>query len=312
MKHAELTKLLVGQHVAEGADCLKLSAHRFVHTQEWEALKQYQQDFLRCYAVGASSLKSVLVGRSAAKLLDMWTIPAADERVELALVGGKAPSKSEWLEGTMFHHMRVPEMDLWTVPKIDAVGVPGDIRLTTPVRTAVDIARFHGYKAGVVAMDGLMQGLPEWKRRELWHELSAVVKRLAGKRGIGEARKALSLVTNLSESPYESLLRMLLHEAGIHVELQMWIGRYYRADMVWGKVVAEVDGLQKFEDTPHDEVLKQLKRDNWMREQGYEVLRFYVLELLFHPEKCIRRILEAKARSEKTGPVLTPATRRRP
>ncbi len=308
----DLAKLVVGQCVAEGERCVQLSAHRFVRADAWEALKPHEREYLRCYAAGASAHRSVLVSRSAARLLDMWTIPDGTEAIELAQPHGNPPSTSDWPDGHQYRHMRVPESDIRGIARIDDIGGAREIRVTSPIRTAVDIARFHGVVQGVVAMDSLLQHGTLEQKRVRWGLINATIARLKGKRGIANARRALELATPWSESPYETLMRMILHHEGIEVEVQLWIGHDYRVDLVWGNLLIEVDGLAKFEDKPHKAVIEQLKRETWLREQGYEVIRFFTLEIRRRPEECVRRVREAKQRADDRGEPRVPATRLRP
>lgn len=308
----KLTDLLVGQAVAEAEACVKVSSRRYVRVDAWNALRPYEREYLRCYAAGSSAHRSVLVSRSAARLLNMWTIPDGKEVIELAQPHGTPPSTKDWPDGLLYRHMRIPESDVYFIHRTDRIGADRKIQVTSPARTAIDIARFHGVRQGVVAMDWLLRfGTLQEKRRQ-WETIQAKIARLKGKRGIANARQALELASPWSESPYETLLRVILHENGIEVEMQLWIGPNYRVDLIWGTLVIEIDGLDKFENKPHDAVLSQLRRETWIREQGYEVIRFFTREILRNPEECVRRIREAKARADKRGEPKVATTRERP
>ncbi|MGV0346023.1 endonuclease domain-containing protein [Corynebacterium coyleae] len=208
--------------------------------------------------------------------------------------------------------MRIPESDVYCIHRTDCIGADRKIQVTSPERTAIDIARFHGVRQGAVAMDWLLSFGTLQEKRRRWETIQAKIARLKGKRGIANARRALELASPWSESPYETLLRVILHENGIEVEMQLWIGPDFRVDLIWGNLVIEIDGLDKFENKPHDAVLSQLKRETWIREQGYEVIRFFTREILRNPEECVRRIREAKARADKRGEPQVAATRQRP
>lgn len=130
--------------------------------------------------------------------------------------------------------MRIPEVDRASISLLD-----GDtVLLTTPARTAVDVARLHGAHHGAVAMDSFLHQFDPGARAEL----EATVRRLAREKGIAHARTALAWSSSLSQSPYESLLRVVLQEEGITAQQQMWIGPYVRTDLLIGQVVVEVDG----------------------------------------------------------------------
>ena len=105
-------------------------------------------------------------------------------------------------------------------------------------------------------------------------------------------------------------MRVILLEHGIEPELQMWIGKY-RVDLLWGKVIIEVDGYMKYEDKPHDQLMEQMKRENWLKEQSYEVVRIYPSDILRDPDACIARIRQAKELADARGPVLVEASTER-
>ena len=67
---------------------------------------------------------------------------------------------------------------------ITALGQNDEVKLTTPVRTAVDIARWHGVKEGVVAMDSLFFGKLDAFKGGIHTELEETIHRLSGNRGI--------------------------------------------------------------------------------------------------------------------------------
>lgn len=306
MDQAGLVGLLVGRGDVEKQACLKLSATRFIPVEAWAGLQRHEQEFLRCYAAGVAAHKSVLVGRSAARATGMWVLRKEPELVELAQRGGHPPSKSQWPDGVVYRNVPVPAIDVWEAE------LAGHLRFTTPSRTAIDIARFHGVRDGVVAMDGLFHGQTPIAQHTARAGLAETMERLAGKNGIGLARRAFELCSEKSESPFETLFRIILAEHGIVVLEQMWIGKRFRVDLLWGTLVIEIDGYIKFEDMPHAEVMKMTRRENWIKEQGYEVLHLFPIEILTDEAECVRRVRAAKARADNRGPVAVPATSRRP
>ncbi len=288
--------------------CEKLSATKFIATSDWQALKRHEQEFLRCYAVGAATRSAVLIGRSAAAIHSIWTLPDNDAPVHLAHPKPRGPKF--WPQGVTYSSMHIPNMD--TIA-FTPTGTTDKLRVTNPVRTAVDIARIHGVRHGVIAIDSLFHKAQKpWERQKIREDLEAAIRRMTGKKGIDKARQALEWSSTCSESPYESLFRVVLREHGIVVQEQMWIGKHVRPDFVWGQAVAEIDGAVKLDEDPKRAALEQLQRENWIRSQLYEVLRITVPELLRNEAECVRRFLEIKARSELLGKPLTKATRERP
>lgn len=303
MDRARLVGLLVTRGDVDKQACVKLSATRFVAAETWNELKRHEQQFLRCYAAALATRTAVLVGRSAAQVNGLWVLPAQREVAELATGGGNPPPRKQWPDGVEYRHM--------TVPEIDVVGT-SRVRATRPTRTAVDIARFHGVRDGVVAMDSLLSGESLANQAEIRGELLSTIGRMTGKKGIANARRALDLCSGLSESPYESLFRLILLEHGIAAQEQMWIGPDARVDLLWDQVVIEIDGAMKYELVPHETVRKQLKRENRLREYGYEVVRVSPSEMLHDEAACVRRVIQAKARADARGPASVLPTRSRP
>lgn len=312
MDQAKLVASLVARGDVEAQECVQLSATKFVPTAHWTSLKRYEQEFLRCYALGVSARRSVLVGRSAARVYGMWVVGKDPETVELAQRNGHPPSTSQWPEGVVYRNIALPNIDVREFDAFDPAGGGGQLRLTTPTRTAVDIARFHGVRDAVVAMDGLYRNKTPLELDTIQEAIASTIKRLTGKKGVGLARRAFELSSVKTESAMESLFRVILLEQGIRVREQMWIGRRFRVDFLWGKLVIEIDGYVKFEDMPHAEVIKMTKRENWLKEQGYEVVHLFPVEILFNEADCIRRAVEGKARADLRGPVSVPATSYRP
>ncbi|MCG7278893.1 DUF559 domain-containing protein [Corynebacterium imitans] len=308
MDRRALIALLVRPGKAHEATCRQLSASKFIAESDWTQLKKHEREFLRTYAAGTAAHKAVLVGRSAAIVSGIWTLPIAEDAVTLANPAHPAPWRAQWPRGVKYRSMRIPSTDYYSFS-----ALPGDtIRTTTSARTAVDVARLHGVRHGVVAMDSLFYQAKPYEHERIRAELEDAVTRLTGKRGIAHARKALTWCSTKSQSPYESLLRVVLRQRGIAVEEQMWIGRYARPDLLWGQLVIEVDGDAKFAGNGQAAALEQLARENWIRMQHYDVIRVTPRELLRNEERVVREILDLKEHSSLLDAPLTPATHSRP
>ncbi|MCG7253324.1 DUF559 domain-containing protein [Corynebacterium hadale] len=304
-------RALIGHLIRPGsADelaCTKLSATKFIATSVWQQLKPHEQEFLRTYAVGAAAQTAVLVGRSAAVVSGIWVLPDRHAPVTLSYPEQAVPGKASWPKGVQYRRLRIPEADRY------AFTLERDtVQVTTAARTAVDIARFHGVRHGVVAMDSLFYQVERKDHHRVLAELEEVVDRLVGKQGIAHARKALAWCSRKSQSPYESLLRVVLRERGIEVAEQMWIGQFVRPDLLWGQLIIEVDGDAKFAANGQVAALEQLERENWLRLQHYDVVRVTPRELLRDEAGVVQQILELKEHSSLLDAPLTPATSSRP
>lgn len=308
MDRRALIALLVRPGKAHEATCRQLSASKFIAESDWTQLKKHEREFLRTYAAGTAAHKAVLVGRSAAIVSGIWTLPIAEDAVTLANPAHPAPWRAQWPRGVKYRSMRIPSTDYYSFS-----ALPGDtIRTTTSARTAVDVARLHGVRHGVVAMDSLFYQAKPYEHERIRAELEDAVTRLTGKRGIAHARNALTWCSTKSQSPYESLLRVVLRQRGVEAAEQMWIGPYARPDLLWGQLVIEVDGDAKFAGNGQAAALEQLARENWIRMQHYDVIRVTPRELLRNEERVVREILDLKEHSSLLDAPLTPATHSRP
>ena len=281
---------LVGPGRADEQECIKLSATKFIAKTVWNGLKLHECEFLRVYAAGTAAHKAVLIGRSAAMIQSNWTLPIRDAPVTLANPERMPPRKAQWPKGVEYRAMKIPPTDYGVVTP---AGEP--LRVTTRTRTAVDIARMYGVRHGAVAMDSLFYRQSFAEQDRIRTQLRACIDRLAGKRGIANARQALEWSSTRSESPYESLARVILRERGIVVQEQMWIGRYARPGLLWGQLAIEIDGEGKMEGK--EAALDQISRENWIRIQRYEVARVPPRDILRDEEGVVRQILELKERS---------------
>lgn len=307
MDRKALAGELIGRTSTRGLACQQLSATKFIPDSAWFGRIAHEQHFLKCYAVGAAAYRSVLVGRSAGRVQGLWVISRRDETVELTNPNGHPPVRSQWPEGVRYRHMKLLDDDIATLTL-----TPNDhVRVTRPVRTAIDIARFDGVRPGVMAFDSLFFGIDDYEQRQRRFDIERTLPKMSGMRGIERARQAFALSSKLSESAFESLLRVILHEHGITVQEQMWIGDY-RVDFLWGQLIIEVDGRVKYEGQANDAVLAQTAREDWLREMGYEVIRIKTHELLTNEDACVSRIISLKRRSETRGPVRVEASRKRP
>lgn len=115
-----------------------------------------------------------------------------------------------------------------------------------------------------------------------------LLERLQGRRN-GEARGALSIVTGSAESALEVVTRLMLIDAGYHVQCQVRIEGVGRVDfLVEGVLVVEVDG-----DAYHSsrrERTRDRRRNNTATAQGYSVLRFGYEDIIYHPDKVLAQV----------------------
>jgi very-short-patch-repair endonuclease len=170
-------------------------------------------------------------------------------------------------------------------------GIP----MTTPERTWRDLAMVLTPPALLAATDQLLG---------MGCTILGLQTQLAGRpsgRGAARARAVLPVADPRAESPMESVLRWLLHAAGLpRPELQHEVfapgGRFLgRADLAWPdrKVLVEFDGDVHRE---RDVFVHDLRRQNQLVAAGWIVLRFTSADVLGRPDEVVAEIRRALGR----------------
>ena len=171
------------------------------------------------------------------------------------VVAGQSASalhRAKWVDAQapvhlLYEHRRPPAgihtwLDRVADDEIQAItGIP----LTTPARTAFDLACRYPIVKAVAAIDALAHAT-----RLSVAQAELIADRYKGHRNIRRARKALDLVDAGAESPRETWLRLLLIEAGYprpQTQIPVW-GEYRELvavlDMGWEdvKIALEYEG----------------------------------------------------------------------
>lgn len=174
--------------------------------------------------------------------------------------------------------------------------VAGDVverlgmRMTTPQRTWRDLAATLSPPALLAVTDQLLRFLCTSA------ELHAQLALRPSGRGSARARAVLPVADPRAESPMESVLRWLLHAAGVpRPDLQhvIWTpAGQFRADFAWPerKVLVEFDGAIHREGRVF---LRDLRRQNALVAAGWTVLRFSGADVLGRPEEVVAQVLRA-------------------
>lgn len=152
------------------------------------------------------------------------------------------------------HEWKPPARDKAAIPLVrHAIPLPERDRtvvrgrpVTTLERTLVDCARWlPGSRALVVADSALRAGVDQEVVREILAEA-------AGRQGVRQARSIVELADPRAESPGESIVRWLVHEAHLGapelaVEAETWRGTYW-IDLGWPdlRIGIEFDGAVKY------------------------------------------------------------------
>jgi hypothetical protein len=235
---------------------------------------------LRTRSVAAwlwSGRRGVLAGRAAAALHGSSWIDDG-EPVEMVWRNPHPPA------GVITRSQRVDGDELARV-----AGLP----VTTPARTAFDLARQLPTDEAVARLDALKRAKPF-----SIEEVLLLVNRYPGARGLRRLRSVLSRVDAGAASPKETWLRLLLISAGLpapttQIPVQENWRRIGVLDMGWEKykVAVEYDGDH------HRSDRRQYARDQWrlrrLEELGWIIVRVIAED---KPEDVVRRVREALGR----------------
>jgi hypothetical protein len=201
---------------------------------------------------------AVLSGRSAAVL---WGVDLAgpDDDVECTVAPG---CRSGAVQG-----IRLTRRVLQDDEVCERLGV----RLTTPLRTALDIARIERLEDAVVCLDRFLRaGLVPLA------QITEAATTLTGP-GCRRVRRAVGMADGLAESPQETRLRLLLHASPLPRPVAQCVVRdgdgtfVARVDFGWPehKVALEYEGAWHGE---RQNVMKDRKRLNRLAAAGWTVV----------------------------------------
>jgi very-short-patch-repair endonuclease len=164
------------------------------------------------------------------------------------------------------------------------------VQVTTPERTAFDIARLLPTDRAIPVLDALANAT-----HVKVADLAAFANARPGARGVRRLRAALPLIDGGAKSPQESRLRLLLVRAGIPApETQIeFVDRYgiarIRVDMGWRtwRVAVEYDGIQHWADRYQRSW--DIDRIAMLEAMGWVVVRVSA-EMLSRPGVIVERV----------------------
>lgn len=155
---------------------------------------------------------------------------------------------------------------------------------TTVARTAADCARCLPEREALVVIDQVLA------RRV---SMEDVLTHLPGARN-GPARRVVERGSALSGSSGETVGRVVLTDAGLHVQQQVFFrGVGYVDLLVEGRVVVEIDGFAYHRDAR--QFALDRRRDASLVCMGYRVLRFTWLDVVRRPDYVVATVLAVLA-----------------
>lgn len=145
------------------------------------------------------------------------------------------------------------------------------VRVTTPLRTAVDLACELSRRDALAALDALSR-----RCGMTVADMNLLLGRYRRRRGVIQARELVQLTDPRAESTGESWARLEIHDRELPPpEPQFWVRidgvATYRLDLAYpkAKVVVEYDGVE-FHSGPRRE--QDEERRDWLRRHGWYVI----------------------------------------
>jgi very-short-patch-repair endonuclease len=248
----------------------------------WGKTSPLTEHALRVLAVRTVAGRDMAASHHTAAILHGLALyPEAPDLVALTRPPGNRSNRQK--AGLIIHSAELP-----TGHTAKRQGVP----VTTVARTVVDIARNSSFMSGVVTADNALN-------RELTTKQAMVAVCDSCDRwpGVRKAREVISFADPLAGSVLESCARVMFRQHGLEPpQLQVNIRGddfSYLVDFFWPRydVIAETDGAVKYADPKL--AIKQLKRDQKLRDAGYTVIHFTWAELFGSTTVVIARIRRA-------------------
>jgi hypothetical protein len=237
-------------------------------------------------------VRAVLLGAPAGALVSHLTAAAlwgldvplvpGDQRVHLTVA---PPTRVRNRADRRIHVSAVPS---WQIQHRAGVAV------TSPGRTWRDLAAVAPPAALLAVADQMLA------RRYPRAAFDRILDGAVGARGVRAAREVIAVADPLAGSPMESVLRWLIHQAGLPTPTLQHVvtaagGRFLgRVDLAWPeqRVLVEFDG------NVHRErrvFVGDLRRQNGLALAGWTILRFTSADVLGRPEQVIAAIRAALA-----------------
>ena len=215
----------------------------------------------RCDALlRRASASSFLCVWSAARAMSI-PLPTRIERSRVVDVGVHAPSSPPEGRGVRGHSLALDETD---------IQIWNGLRVTSPEETWCSLGNRLTIPELVAAGDYLIHhDLPIAIRESLERRVTKWVS----KRGVRKLRYALGLLSERSESPQESVLRVIVLEAGfrgleVNYPIRTSGGYSYRADLAFPLHKVIVEYQSAFHETPESfrvdmTRISRLEADDW-------------------------------------------------
>lgn len=159
----------------------------------------------------------------------------------------------------------------------DEITAVDGIAVTSPLRTAYDLARRTPLVEAVVAVDALSHAHGFGPRG-----LIPFAYRHLGARGSAQIPQVVALSDPLAESPMETRIRYAIRDDGLVAPVVQHPVGPYRLDMAYPgiRLGVEYDGREHLDP---QRALRDLDRQAWLSRAGWTILRFRAYDVMCRP-----------------------------
>jgi hypothetical protein len=242
----------------------------------WEALDRYAgQPLVRAWAAHVAIGVDHVMSHDSA--VYAWGLPVVLAKPDLVHITRPGVWGSRTEHGVKHHLSMCPP----------ATEIAGLLPVTGLARTAMDLAREHGYECGAAAADRAMR----WG--VLREDFDDVTDDMKSWPGVTQARKAAAVADPGADTPGETLTRLLLLELGIGIpETQFPVpvsNGVAWCDLRVGRHLIEFDGRRKYrsvadggdaERSPEDVVWDEKVRERDVTAHGLGMSRVFWADCL--------------------------------
>ena len=221
-----------------------------------------------CRALMVRMRPDAFFTHATAALLLGFPVPARLARLRPLHVGCAAPARAMAARDIVGHSMRIDSQDL-----VDR----GVLRLTGPARTWLDLAALLTLAELVAVGDHLLF----WKSPLVTPgELADALARYPSRSGLRRARAAVPMLRERSESPRESVLRVIIVLAGLpepECNLNVFdeVGRFLaRGDLAYPDFKLLIEYQGDHHRTDRAQWRSDIRRTGRLEDHGWQVLQF--------------------------------------
>lgn len=265
----------------------------YIERKLWDSMSSEQQHKVLVQAVALKLQGTYAISHESAAVihkLPLWAVELSDVHVT------RPPGASPRKQAGVSHHVA-------TLPDDQITAIEG-VPVTVGTRTVIDAARVCSFESSVILADAALRD-----GHTTSDELLDVLNAMRDWPGARNAGRVVEFADALSENPGESLARIIMDAAGLpRPALQVTLITGDRVDFLFEEqfTVVEFDGKQKYgrllgpDDDPAEVVWREKKREDRIRELGYEVVRITWADLE-DIERVGRRIRRAFERARRRG-----------